>query len=71
MTIDEVYYTTKEVAELLQVHPMTIGEWIRSGDIFAEKKNPLRRTSGYRIPKSEIDRILELRKQASQKPGAS
>lgn len=67
MQTDEVFYTTKEAAEILGVDNMTIGAWIRNGDLNAEKKNPLRRTSGYRIPKSEVDKFLELRKKSSQK----
>lgn len=62
----EIYYTTKEAAEILEVHPITIGDWIRNGDITAEKSNPLRLTSPYRIPKSQVDKILELRKRGSQ-----
>lgn len=66
---DETMYRTVEAAEILKVSPKTITRMIDNGDIKAEKMNPLSR-SRYRIPKSEIDRILELRKQALQKPGA-
>lgn len=64
-------YRTIEAAEILGVEPATITIWIKNGDMQAEKINPLKVNSPYRIPKSEVNRILELRKQASQKkPGA-
>lgn len=67
----DVYYRTVEVADLLGIDPTTVVLWIKKGDLQAEKINPLKSNSPYRVPRSEVLRILELRKQASQKtPGA-
>lgn len=53
--------STKEAAELLEVDPVTVGNWIRNGQIKATKKNPALKNSGYRIERSEIDRIIRER----------
>jgi len=47
------FYTTGKVAEMLGVHKMTVIRWIRSGKIKA-----LRIGKVYRIPESELKRIL-------------
>ena len=46
--------TTKEVAERLQLNPLTVQRWIREGKILATKL-PCR--GGYRIPLSEVERL--------------
>lgn len=58
------YLSTIEVAEIFSVDQVTVGNWIRIGDLKgAVKKNPLRRNSPYLVPKSEVDRLLKLREQ--------
>lgn len=60
---EETYLPTKKVAEILHVDPVTIGNWIRNGELKAMKKNPLRRNSPYLVPQSEVDRFLKLQEQ--------
>lgn len=51
----EQTYTTKEVAELMRVHPLTVIRWIKAG-----KLQGLRVGGGkshYRISKAEVERL--------------
>ena len=59
--------STIENAEIFDVKQKTVGDWIRNGDIKAKKKNPLRRNSPYRVPKSEVDRLLKLQELGESK----
>lgn len=60
--------TTQEAADRLQVADRTIRNWIDEGAIIAYKLNPDSK-SVYRIPLSEINRIL--RERAAQMPARS
>jgi len=53
--------TTEQAAEQLQVSPRTIRRMIRRGSIDAQKLDPTAK-SVYRIPTTEISRILGERK---------
>ena len=52
----ERLYNVKEVAERLRVNPETVRVWLRTGKL----KGVLigGRKSGYRIPESEVRRVL-------------
>lgn len=50
------FYTIKEFAKLLQVHPETIRKAVRNGKIIALKPGG-GRTSSLRIPRLELDRM--------------
>jgi excisionase family DNA binding protein len=52
----EPLYTVQEVAERLRLNPETVRVWLRAGKI----KGVLigGRKSGYRIPESEVARLL-------------
>ncbi len=53
------YLKVSEVAEQLGVHPSTLRNWIRSGEVKA-----LRTKGGhYRIPESEVKRLLEIKRE--------
>ena len=45
-----------EVAQRLRVGPETVRRWLRSGKLRGSKISPTR--GGYRIPESEIARLL-------------
>jgi excisionase family DNA binding protein len=48
--------TVAEVAERLRVHPQTVRLWIKEGKIEGHLIGGTK--TGYRIPASEVDRIL-------------
>jgi len=52
------YYTPKQIAEKLNVHPRTIRRWIREGRLRAIQPGP--RT--YRIAKEDFESFLEERR---------
>jgi excisionase family DNA binding protein len=52
----ERFITVQEAAEALQVHPQTVRVWLRQGKLKGRLIGG--RKSGYRIPASEIDRLL-------------
>jgi|Deesub1362B_J571_1020462.scaffolds.fasta_scaffold01116_10 excisionase family DNA binding protein len=56
MTDSKDLLTTKEVAEILRVTERTVQRWCKEGKISSIE---LPGGRGYRIPKSEIDKILE------------
>lgn len=60
----EKYYRTAEAAEILNVNSRTVARWINNGVIKATKLNPLGENSPFIISQKELDRFLELRKQA-------
>jgi excisionase family DNA binding protein len=47
--------TTKQAAERLQVKPITVQRWLQAGTL---KGTKLPGRAGWRIPESEIDRLL-------------
>ena len=49
--------TVKEVAERLRVHPVTIRRWLLEGRIRGSQPGGAK--IGWRIPESEVTRILE------------
>jgi excisionase family DNA binding protein len=52
--MDEQLLTTKQVAFILNLQPVTIRRWIESGHLAA-----IRLPSGeYRVRQSEVDRVL-------------
>lgn len=55
--VEERLVTVKQAAELLQLRPATIRTWIRQGKIRAVYLGS--DAAGYRIPMSEIERLLE------------
>ena len=52
----ERFITVQDAAEQLQVHPQTVRVWLREGKLRGRLIGG--RKSGYRIPASEIDRLL-------------
>ncbi len=54
--------STREVADLLQVHPTTIQNWIRKGYFPNAYKVGLGRNSPYVIPKADVDAFLQARR---------
>jgi len=52
----EKFITVQHAAEQLQVHPQTVRLWLREGKLRGRLIGG--RKSGYRIPASEIDRLL-------------
>ena len=52
----EKFITVQDAAEQLQVHPQTVRLWLRQGRLRGRLIGG--RKSGYRIPASEIERIL-------------
>ena len=55
--IKQEYYSTKQVAELLSVHPMTVTEWIQSGKLESIKIGTGAR-GARRIPAPAIDKLI-------------
>ena len=60
---DERLLTVKEVADRLQANPQTIRKWLREGKLHGSM--PGGEKLGYRIPESEVTRILEEGKAAA------
>jgi excisionase family DNA binding protein len=54
--MSEPYITVEDAARQLQVHPQTVRVWLRRGKLKGRLIGG--RKSGYRIPASEIDRLL-------------
>ena len=52
----EKFITVQDAAEQLQVHPQTVRVWLRQGKLKGRLIGG--RKSGYRIPASEIERLL-------------
>jgi excisionase family DNA binding protein len=50
------FITVQEAADQLRVHPQTVRLWLREGKLRGRLIGG--RKSGYRIPASEIDRVL-------------
>jgi putative molybdopterin biosynthesis protein len=53
MIMQKQAYSIEEAAQILDVHPDTIRRMIKRGELFATKIG-----KNYRIPLSEIDRLL-------------
>ena len=52
----ETFITVQEAAERLRVHPQTVRLWLREGKLRGRLIGG--RKSGYRIPATEIDRLM-------------
>ncbi len=52
----EGYVTVEEAVGLLGVHPQTVRRWLRSGQLLGTL---ISRRAGYRIKRSEVERVLE------------
>lgn len=52
----EELLTLNEVADRLRLHPESVRRWLKSGRIHGRKLGPTR--AGWRIPASEVDRVL-------------
>jgi excisionase family DNA binding protein len=52
--MDESFLTVAEIAALLKVDPMTIGNWISRGELPA-----MRVGRRVRIPRADFDRLIE------------
>jgi len=50
----EKLYTTEQVAQLLQIHPLTVLKYIKAGKLRAIKLGRV-----YRIRESELQKFLE------------
>jgi excisionase family DNA binding protein len=53
--IDEPLLTVRQVAERLQVNPVTVHRWLRAGRM---RGSLLSDRMGWRIPESEVRRLL-------------
>lgn len=51
----ETMLTVEEAADRLRVHAETVRRWLRSGRL---RGNLLSERAGYRIPASEVERLL-------------
>lgn len=54
--MEERMYTVKEAAERLKANPETIRRWLRDGRL--KGVMPGGQKLGYRIPASEVERVL-------------
>jgi len=61
---DERIYTVEEVAAALSVHPETVRNWIKSGQLRAMK---LGGAAGYRITQSAFDEFQREREEAARR----
>jgi len=59
--------TTSEAAKQLNIAERTLRDWIEQKVIYAYKLNP-KSKSVYRVPQTEIDRILAERKNPPGQP---
>ena len=57
--LTKAFYTVKEFAEEMDLHPATIRNAIRKGRIYAFKIG-VGKNASYRVPQSEFYRIAEL-----------
>jgi excisionase family DNA binding protein len=54
--MQEEWLTVEEAAARLKVHPETVRVWLREGTL--KGTQPLQRRIGWRIPASEVERVL-------------
>lgn len=50
----EKIYTTEQVAQILQIHPLTVLKYLKTGQLKAAKLGRV-----YRIKESEVQKFLE------------
>ena len=58
----ETFLTVKDIAELLHVHPETVREWIRTGQLRGVR---LGKRSGFRVASGDLQVFIEGRKLAA------
>lgn len=58
---EEKLYTVKEIAERLQVHPETVRQWIRSGELRGFALGGTK--SGLRVVASDLNAFIEDRRK--------
>ncbi len=63
---DERLLTVKQVADLLQVHPVTVQRWLRAGQLSGIRL-PADKL-GWRVRRSELERFLAAGEVASRGP---
>jgi excisionase family DNA binding protein len=61
----EEYLTVAEVAGRLKVDPETVRVWLRAGKL---QGTQLSRAAGWRIPESEVERLLRGGRSERQAP---
>lgn len=62
--IDEIYYTTKEIAEVLKLHVSTVQKYIKKGIIPAKKIG-----KNYRISKTNFQKFVKEHNNIDNKGG--
>ena len=60
---EETYYTVKQIAERLHVHPETVRQWIRSGSLRGFLMGGTK--SGFRVTATDLNAFIESRKIAA------
>jgi excisionase family DNA binding protein len=53
---DRPIWTVKEVADYLRVHPETVRQWLREGELVGM---PLGGKGGWRIERANLERFIE------------
>lgn len=61
---NEVLYTVDEIAAQLSVHPETVRNWIKTGQLVAVN---LGGSAGYRISESDLAEFLRKRRGTSRR----
>ena len=52
--------TTRQIAELLGVHPTTVSDWVARGAFEgARKLNPTGKNSHYRVPRKSVEAFID------------
>jgi len=63
MTKETQFYTVKEIAALLRVHPVSVGDWLRAGQLrgvgFGGK-------TGWRIRAEDLELFLQSKTNTTQ-----
>jgi excisionase family DNA binding protein len=53
--MEQEWLTVAQVAELVQVHPETVREWLRTGRL---RGHLISRRGGWRVRRAEVERFL-------------
>ena len=61
---NEALYTVEDIARIFSVHPETVRNWIKSGELGGLK---LGGAAGYRISESDLQAFLKKRRDAATK----
>jgi excisionase family DNA binding protein len=62
----EMMLKVPEAAEQLRVTEETVRRWLRSGKLRGRRLGPTK--AGYRIPQSEVDRLLDVEPEDPTEP---